>query len=94
MNPIAKKEGKNISMYSKPAMDMLFYKNYGKATIACYTREHLMNVLPMTQMCLRKIRSGCTNGEIRIVLEILCLVICNQVPYDTAKEILKNNYCL
>ena len=81
-------------MYSRPAMNMLFNSNYGQASIACYSQEHLLNVLPMTQMCLRKIRSGCTEGEVRIVLEILCLVICRQVPYETAKEILKSNYCL
>lgn len=88
-----KKDLKNISMYSRPAMNMLFNSNYGKASIACYSQSHLLNVLPMTQMCLRKIRSGCTEGEIRIVLEILCLVICCKIPYETAKEILKNNYC-
>ena len=89
-----KKDDKNISMYSRPAMNMLFYDNYGAPPISKYTVDHLLNVLPMTQMCLRKIRSGCTEGEIRIVLEILCLVICYKVPYDTAEEILKSNYCL
>lgn len=89
-----KKDDKNIAMYSKPAFDMLFYNNGGKSTISCYSQEHLSHLLPITQMCLRKIRSGCTDGEIRIVLEILCLVICCQVPYDTAEEILKSNYLL
>jgi len=89
-----KKEFKNISMYSKPVLQMLFNSNYGKPTISCYSQEHLMNVLSTTEMCLRKIRSGCTAGEIRIVLEILCLMICGQIPYESAREILKNNYCL
>lgn len=89
-----KKDKTNIAMYSRPAMNMLFNGNYDKASISCYSQEHLLNVLPITQMCLRKIRSGCTTGEIRIVLEILCLVICYQIPYETAKEILKSNYCL
>ncbi len=90
-----KKDKTNISMYSRPAMNMLFNGNYGNtASISCYSQEHLMNVLPITQMCLRKIRSGCTEGEIRIVLEILCLVICLKIPYENAREILKSNYCL
>ena len=90
-----KKDQKSISMYSRPAMNMLFNGNYGsKASISCYSHEHLMNILPITQMCLRKIRSGCTEGEVRIVLEILCLVICCKIPYETAREILKSNYCL
>ena len=89
-----KKDDRNIAMYSRPAMNMLFYNNYGKSPISCYSQEHLLNVLPLTQMCLRKIRSGCTTGEIRIILEILCLVICHEVSYDLAKEILKSNYCL
>jgi len=89
-----KKDNRNIAMYSRPAMNMLFNNNYGAASISCYTQEHLLNVLPMTQMSFRKIRSGCTEGEIRIVLEMLCLVICGQVPYETAREILKSNYFL
>lgn len=89
-----KKENRNIAMYSQAAMNMLFNDNYGKSSISCYSQEHLLNVLPMIQICLRKIRSGCTEGEIRIVLEILCLVICGQVACETAKEILKSNYCL
>jgi DNA polymerase III delta subunit len=89
-----KKDNKNISMFSRQAMNMLFYDNYGTPTIAKYPKEHLLHILPITQMCLRKIRSGCTEGEVRIVLEILCLVICYQVPYETAEDILKSNYCL
>ena len=89
-----KKDKRNISMYSKPAVDMLFYNNYGKSVISCYAQEHLMNILPLVQMSLRKIRSGCTEGEIRTVLEILCLVICCQLSYESAREILKTNYCL
>lgn len=89
-----KKEFKNISMYSQPVLQMLFSRKYGNSTISCYSQEHLMNILSMTEMCLRKIRSGCTSGEIRIVLEILCLVICGQISYESAREILKSNYCL
>jgi hypothetical protein len=89
-----KKDKTPISMYTKPSINMLFNNTYGKSPISCYSQEHLLRVLPITEMCLRKIRSGCSEGEIRIVLEILCLVICNEVEYNVAKEIFKSNYCL
>lgn len=91
---MTKKDKKTTAMYSKMAMNMLVNNRYDKPSISCYSEDQIMKILTMIQIGLKKMRSGCSKGEIKIIFEIIGLVICNQVPYNIAKEILKNNYCL
>jgi hypothetical protein len=88
-----KKPKKEKDTYSIGYFNGLFY-SYGnqKAPIFSYTKDELIIINSILQKTLIKIRSGCSESEMKNVLELLCLVICNKLQKDNILDIFKSSF--
>jgi len=95
VSPKKNKNGGDEKMYSSGYFNGIFYNNNQKnAPLFSYSRTHLCEILYFLQNILIKIRSGCSDAEVRNVFELTCLVICGYVNIRSLKEVQKNNYII
>ena len=68
---------------------------YGKAPLSCYNYGQLLLIYYTLVKIMIKIRSGCTESEIKIAISILISVICGAISKkNTIDGILEHNKIL
>jgi DNA polymerase III delta subunit len=73
------KEDKEMPEYSSKMIYSIMGGGYGKQSLACYTLNQLILIYYSLLKTLIKIRSGCTDAEIRISLQMNILIICGAI---------------
>lgn len=73
------KEDKNIQEYSLKMMKSVIERRHGKEILSCYNFNQLILIYYTLVQTLIKIRSGCTDAEIRIAIQMNILVICGKI---------------
>jgi len=76
---LKKKKDKPIPEYSSKMIDSIMSRNYGVVALTCYTLDRLMLIYHTLNKTLIKIRSGCTDAEIKIAIMVNILVICEKI---------------
>lgn len=84
------KDNKPTPEYSDKMINSIMNRNYGRIPVACYTFEQLLLIYYVLSSTELKIRSGCTESEIRTFVHITILVICGKISKkNTVDGILK-----
>ena len=78
MKPKMTKDGPTPE-YSYKMINSVMNQNYGRVVLACYNFDQLLLIYYALVKTLIKIRSGCTDSEIKISLYIIVLVICGAI---------------
>jgi len=73
------KDGKPISKYSLKMINSIFETRFNKAKVSCYTYNELILIYYVLIKALLKIRSGCTDAEIRAIFQVIFLTICAEI---------------
>jgi DNA polymerase III delta subunit len=68
-----------IPEYSSKMINSVMNSYYGKAPLTCYTYDQLLLIYYTLVKAMIKIRSGCTDSEIRISMLIIISVICGAI---------------
>jgi len=85
MNP---KEEESL-LYSKRAFDALFNSFYGrKPTISQYKLKELIFIDSVLRKSLTKIRFNCSESEIILILNLVCMAICGFLNKNSNLDIL------
>lgn len=94
MNP---KISKDVPMpeYSSRMINSVMNNYYGKAPLSCYNYEQLLLIYYALVKVTIKIRTGCTESEIKIAMSIVISVICGAITKkNTIDGILEHNKML
>ncbi len=65
--------------YSDKMVNNVLQRRYGKETLLCYTLDELLSIYHTISKALVKVRSGCTNSEMTILLQVIFLTICGEL---------------
>lgn len=92
-----KKMSKDLPLpeYSSRMINSVMNSYYGKAPLSCYSYEQLLLIYYVLVKVTIKIRTGCTESEIKIALTIIISVICGVITKkNTIDGILEHNKIL
>jgi len=73
------KSEQRIPQYSSKMIGSVSNRNYGRASLSCYTLNQLLLIYYVLVKTLIKIRSGCTDAEIKISLYLIVSTICGEI---------------
>jgi len=73
------KSGNPIPEYSTKMINSVMLQNYGKAVVNCYSMERLSLIYYTLVKTLIKIRTGCSEAEIKLYFYINILTICGMI---------------
>lgn len=73
------KNNKPIPQYSEKMIYSVAEQRYGRLVANCYTYDELLLVFYVIVKTLVKIRSGCTEAEIKMAIKIIVLVMCGKI---------------
>ena len=77
------KDNSRKSMYTDKGIGSVVHGWHGDI-MSCYTINDLLTIYRTILKALSKIRFGCTDSEIIIILQIVFLTICGQLNVDTS----------
>jgi DNA polymerase III delta subunit len=92
-----KKMSKDLPLpeYSSRMINSVMNSYYGKAPLSCYSYEQLLLIYYALVKVTIKVRTGCTESEIKIALTIVISVICGAITKkNTVDGILEHNKIL
>jgi len=72
-------KNKEIPAYSCNMINSVMNQNYGRVVLSCYNFDQLLLIYYVLVKTLIKIRSGCTNSEIKIAVNMIISVICGGI---------------
>jgi hypothetical protein len=94
MNPKISKD-LPIPEYSSRMINSVMNSYYGKAPLSCYGYEQLLLIYYALVKVTIKVRTGCTESEIKIAMSIVISVICGAITKkNTIDGILEHNKML
>ncbi len=84
-----------IPEYSSKMINSVMNSYYGKAPLACYSYNQLLLIYYSLVKVMIKVRTGCTESEIKIAMSIIISVICGAITKkNTIDGILEHNKML
>ena len=76
--------------YSTGMMYSVMQARYGKSVVMQYTFDELSSIYHTLSKAIVKLRSGCQEAEVKIILQIVFLTICGKLGFRTSSaEILE-----
>ena len=85
----------NIPAYSYGMINSIFdERNNNKASISCYSYKGLLLINYAIKKTLIKIRAGCSQNELLILIEFIFMTICGIIKKEKTLDILENKNLL
>jgi len=89
---LTEKDNRPKPIYNQKVIEKLFDGKYRKPPVVSYSRQSTYRILQILERALQRVRYGCTENEIIILLDTVVMLICGKIDYDMLDKAWRTNY--